>query len=50
MEKKRRRRVLGVTTCSPRPMRAVQRSRLWRHHLDRQPGVVVRLALIAGVG
>ena len=28
MEKKRRRRVLGVTTCSPRPMRAVQRARL----------------------
>ena len=29
MEKKRRRRVLVVTTCSPRPMRAVQRARLW---------------------
>ena len=28
-EKKRRRRVLVVTTCSPRPMRAVQRARLW---------------------
>ena len=27
-EKKRRRRVLVVTTCSPRPMRAVQRARL----------------------
>ena len=29
IEKKRRRRVLVVTTCSPRPMRAVQRARLW---------------------
>ena len=29
MEKKRRRRVLVVTTGSPRPMRAVQRARLW---------------------
>ena len=29
MEKKRRRRVLVVTICSPRPMRAVQRARLW---------------------
>ena len=28
-EKNRRRRVLVVTTCSPRPMRAVQRARLW---------------------
>ena len=28
-EKKRRRRVLVVTSCSPRPMRAVQRARLW---------------------
>ena len=28
-EQKRRRRVLVVTTCSPRPMRAVQRARLW---------------------
>ena len=28
MEKKRRLRVLVVTTCSPRPMRAVQRARL----------------------
>ena len=29
IEKKRRRRVLVVTTCSPRPMRAVRRARLW---------------------
>ena len=29
IEKKRRRRVLVVTTCSPRPMRAVQRAKLW---------------------
>ena len=29
-EKNRRRRVLVVTTCSPRPIRAVQRARLWR--------------------
>ena len=29
MEKKRRRRVLVVTSCSPRPMRVVQRARLW---------------------
>ena len=29
IEKKRRRRVLVVTTCWPRPMRAVQRARLW---------------------
>ena len=28
-EKNRRRRVLVVTTCSPRPMRAIQRARLW---------------------
>ena len=28
-EKKPRRRVLVVTTCSPRPMHAVQRARLW---------------------
>ena len=28
IEKKRRRRVLVVTTCSPRPMRVVQRARL----------------------
>ena len=28
MEKKRRRRVLVVTSCSPRPMRAAQRARL----------------------
>ena len=28
-EKKRRLRVLVVTSCSPRPMRAVQRARLW---------------------
>ena len=28
-EKKRRRRVLVVTSCSPRPMRAAQRARLW---------------------
>ena len=39
-EKNRRRRVLVVTTCSPRPMRAVQRARLWAHHLYRQPGGV----------
>ena len=29
-----------VTTCSPRPIRAVQRARLCAHHLDRQPGGV----------
>ena len=29
IEKKRRRRVLVVTICSPRPMRPVQRARLW---------------------
>ena len=29
IEKKRRRRVLVVATGSPRPMRAVQRARLW---------------------
>ena len=28
-EKNRRRRVLVVTSCSPRPMRAVQCARLW---------------------
>ena len=28
-EKNRRQRVLVVTTPSPRPMRAVQRARLW---------------------
>ena len=28
-EKKRRRRVLVVASCSPRPMRAVQRAKLW---------------------
>ncbi len=28
-EKNRRRRVLVVTTCSPRPMRAVQQAMLW---------------------
>ena len=28
-EKKRRLRVLVVTSCSPRPIRAVQRARLW---------------------
>ena len=39
-EKNRRRRVLVVTTCSPRPVRAVQRARLCAHHLYRQPGGV----------
>ena len=39
-EKTRRRRVLVVTVCSPRPMRAVQRARLWAHHLGGQPGTV----------
>ena len=29
-----------VTTCSPRPMRAAQRARVVRHHLDGQPGGV----------
>ena len=29
-----------VTTCSPRPMRAVQRAMLWAIHLYRQPGGV----------
>ena len=29
IEKNRRRRVLSVASCSPRPMRAVQRARLW---------------------
>ena len=28
-ENKRRRRVLVVTSCSPRPMRVVQRAKLW---------------------
>ena len=37
--KTRRRRVLVVTICSPRPMRAVQRARVG-HHLYRQPGAV----------
>ena len=35
--KKNRRRRVVVTTCSPRPMRAVQRARLWAY---RQPGGV----------
>ena len=39
-EKNRRRRVLVVTTCSPRPMRAVQRAKVVGHHLYRQPGGV----------
>ena len=47
-EKKRRRRVLVVTTCWPRPMRAVRRARLWAitpyrvraRHLDGQPSGV----------
>ena len=38
--KNRRRRVLVVTTCSPRPIRAVQRAMLWAHHLYRQPSAV----------
>ena len=29
-----------VTSCSPRPMRAVQRARLWAIYLDGQPGGV----------
>ena len=29
-----------VTICSPRPMRVVQRARLWAHRLYRQPGAV----------
>ena len=36
----RRRRVLVVTTCSPRPMRAVQRASVVGDHLHRQPGGV----------
>ena len=39
--KTRRLRVLVITVRSPRPIRAVQRS---RHHLDRQPGAVGREA------
>ena len=39
-EKKRRRRVLVVTICSPSPMRAVQRARVVGQHLDGQPGTV----------
>ena len=39
-EKNRRRRVLVVTTCSPKPIRAVQRARLWAITLYRQPGAV----------
>ena len=39
-EKNRRRRVLVVTTCSPRPMRAVQRAMLWAITCTRQPGGV----------
>ena len=35
-EKNRRRRVLVVTTCSPRPVRAVQAGQVMRHHLYRQ--------------
>ena len=38
--KTRRLRVLVVTICSPRPMRAVQRARVVGHHLYRQPGAV----------
>ena len=37
--KTRRLRVLVVTICCPRPMRAVQRARLCAIHLYRQPGV-----------
>ena len=40
IEKKRRRRVLVVTTCSPRPMRAVQRARLWAITYTASPGSV----------
>ena len=40
IEKNRRRRVLAVTHCSPRPMGAAQRARVVGHHLDRQPGGV----------
>ena len=39
-EKNRRRRVLVVAIRSPRPIRAVQRARLWGHRLDGQPGAV----------
>ena len=39
-EKKRRRRVLVVTTCSPRPMRVVQRARLCAITWTGQPGAV----------
>ena len=35
---KKRLRVLVVTICSPRPIRAVQRARLW--NLYRQPSAV----------
>ena len=38
--KNRRLRVLVVTICSPRPMRAVQRAKVVRHRLYRQPGAV----------
>ena len=42
-----------VTSCSPRPMRAVQRAQVMRHHLDGQPGSVGGdqcHQLVAGVG
>ena len=39
-EKNRRRRVLVVAIRSPRPIRAVQRARLWAIVLDGQPGAV----------
>ena len=39
-EKNRRRRVFVVAIRSPRPIRAVQRARLWAHRLDGQPGAV----------
>ena len=39
-EKNRRRRVLVVATCSPRPMRAVQRARFVSHNLYRQLNAV----------
>ena len=29
-----------VAVCSPRPIRAVQRGQVMRHHLHRQPGAV----------
>ena len=38
--KTRRLRVLVVTICSPKPMRAVQRARLCAITLNRQPGAV----------